>query len=46
MSGVSVVMFIAIVFIALWFTSQMQQRDQEITYSQFVRELKDGNVAE
>ena len=46
MSGVSVVMFIAIVFIALWFTSQMQQRDKEITYSQFVRELKDGNVAE
>lgn len=46
MSGVSVVMFIAIVFFALWFTSQMQQRDQEMTYSQFVRELKDGNVAE
>lgn len=46
MSGVSVVMFIAIVFFALWFTSQMQQRDQEITYPQFVRELKDGNVAE
>ena len=45
MSGVSVVMFIAIVFFALWFTSQMQQRDQEMTYSQFVRELKDGNVA-
>lgn len=46
MSSVSVVMFIAIVFFALWFTSQMQQRDQEITYSQFVRELKDGNVAD
>lgn len=46
MSGVSVVMFITIVFFALWFTSQMQQRDQEITYPQFVRELKDGNVAE
>lgn len=46
MSGVSVVMFIAIVFFALWFTSQMQQRDQEMTYPQFVRELKEGNVAE
>ncbi len=46
MSGASVVMFIAIVFFALWFTSQMQQRDQEITYPQFVRELKDGNVSE
>lgn len=46
MSGASVVMFIAIVFFALWFTSQMQQRDQEITYPQFVRELKEGNVAE
>lgn len=44
MSGASVVMFIAIVFFALWFTGQMQQRDQEITYTQFVRELKDGNV--
>ncbi len=45
MSGASVVMFIAIVFFALWFTGQMQQRDQEITYTQFERELKDGNVA-
>ncbi len=46
MSGASVVMFIAIVFFALWFTGQMQQRDQEITYSQFTKELKDGNVAD
>ncbi len=46
MSGASVVMFIAIVFFALWFTGQMQQRDQEITYSQFIKELKDGNVTE
>ncbi len=46
MSGASVVMFIAIVFFALWFTGQMQQRDQEITYSQFIKELKDGNVAD
>ncbi len=45
MSGASVVMFIAIVFFTLWFTGQMQQRDQEITYTQFERELKDGNVA-
>lgn len=45
MSGASVVMFIAIVFFALWFTGQMQQRDQEISYTQFERELKDGNVA-
>ncbi len=45
MSGASVVMFIAIVFFALWFTGQMQQRDQEMTNAQFERELKDGNVA-
>ncbi len=45
MSGASVIMFIAIVFFALWFTGQMQQRDQEISYTQFERELKDGNVA-
>lgn len=45
MSGASVVMFIAIVFFALWFTGQMQQRDQEITYPHFIQELKDGNVA-
>lgn len=44
MSGASVVMFIAIVFFALWFTGQMQQRDQEMTNAQFERELKDGNV--
>ena len=35
MSGASVVMFIAIVFFALWFTGQMQQRDQEMTYARF-----------
>ena len=45
MSGASVVMFIAIVFFALWFTGQMQQRDQEMTYARFEQELKDGNVA-
>ncbi len=44
MSGASVVMFIAIVFFALWFTGQMQQRDQEMTYARFEQELKDGNV--
>lgn len=46
MSGATVLMFIAIVFLALWFTGQMQQREQEITYTQFVREVKDENVAE
>ncbi len=46
MSGATVFMFIAIVFFVLWFTGQMQQREQEISYTQFVRELKDGNVAE
>ena len=45
MSGASVVMFIAIVFFALWFTGQMQQRDQEMTYARFEQEFKDGNVA-
>lgn len=45
MSGASVVMFIAIVFFALWFTGQMQQRDQEMTYARFEQELKVGNVA-
>ena len=45
MSGASVVMFIAIVFFTLWFTGQMQQRDQEMTYARFEQELKDGNVA-
>ena len=45
MSGASVVMFIAIVFFALWFTGQMQQRDQEMTYTDFVQQVKDDNVA-
>lgn len=45
MSGATVVMFIAIVFFTLWFTGQMQQREQEMTYTQFVRELENGNVS-
>ena len=45
MSGASVVMFIAIVFFALWFTGQMQQRDQEMTYTDFVQQVKDDIVA-
>ena len=45
MSGATVLMFIAIVFFALWFTGQMQQRDQEMTYTDFVQQVKDDNVA-
>ena len=39
MSGASVVMFIAIVFFALWVTGPMQHPAQEIKYLHFINEL-------
>lgn len=45
-SGVTVVVFIAVVFFALWMTSRVQMRGQEMTFTQFEQEIKDDNVTE
>lgn len=45
-SGVTVVVFIAVVFFVLWMTSRVQMRGQEITFTQFEQEIKDDNVTE
>ena len=45
-SGVTVVVFIAVVFFVLWMTRRVQMRGQEITFTQFEQEIKDDNVTE
>ena len=45
-SGVTVVVFIAVIFFVLWMTSRVQMRGQEITFTQFEQEIKDDNVTE
>ena len=45
-SGVTVVVFIAVVFFVLWMTSRVQMRVQEMTFTQFEQEIKDDNVTE
>lgn len=45
-SGATVVVFIAVIFFALWMTSRVQMRGQEITFTQFEQEIKDDNVTE
>ena len=45
-SGVTVVVFIAVVFFVLWMTSRVQMRGQEMTFTQFEQEIKDDNVTE
>ena len=45
-SGVTVVVFIAVVFFVLLMTSRVQMRGQEMTFTQFEQEIKDDNVTE
>lgn len=45
-SGASIMMFIVIVVAALWMSSRMQMHQQEMTYSDFVSEVEEGNVKE
>ena len=45
-SGVTVVVFIAVVFFVLWMTSRVQMRGQEMTFTKFEQEIKDDNVTE
>lgn len=43
-SGATFLTFIVIIFVALWLTSRAQIQSQEIPYTQFVQEVRDGNV--
>lgn len=45
-SGPTILTFIVIVVIALWMANQLQVHRQEMTYTTFVSEVEDGNVAE
>lgn len=46
MSGVTFLLFLAIVLLALWFMSRMQVQSQEITYTQFLQEVREKNVSD
>ena len=46
MSGVTFFLFLAIVLLALWFMSRMQVQSQEITYTQFLQEVREKNVSD
>lgn len=45
-SGPAIIMFIIIVAAVLWMASQLQLHQQEMTYPQFVTEVKDDNVTD
>lgn len=42
--GATFLTFIVIVFLALWLTNRTQVRDQDMTYTSFTQEVKDGNI--
>ena len=44
-SGPTILSFIVIVVIVLWMANQLQMHQQEMSYSTFVSEVEDGNVA-
>ena len=44
-SGPAILSFIVIVVIVLWMANQLQMHQQEMSYSTFVSEVEDGNVA-
>ena len=46
MSGVTFFLFLAIVLLALWVMSRMQVQSQEITYTQFLQEVREKNVSD
>ena len=45
-SGTTVIVFIAVIFFVLWMTSRVQMHGQEMTFTQFVQEVQDDNVAD
>ena len=44
-SGPAILSFIVIVVAVLWMANQLQMHQQEMSYSTFVSEVEDGNVA-
>ena len=45
-SGTTVIVFIAVIFFVLWMTSRVQMHGQEMTFTQFVQEVQDDNIAD
>ena len=45
-SGPTIILFVLLVVAALWMASQMQMHQQDMTYSAFVQEVEDENVAD
>ena len=45
-SGPTIIMFIIIVAAVLWMASQLQMHQQEMTYTQFMAEVKADNVTD
>lgn len=43
-SGATFITFLVIVLLALWLTSKMQTRENEMTYKAFIQEVEDDNV--
>ncbi|MDD3362489.1 MAG: ATP-dependent zinc metalloprotease FtsH [Hespellia sp.] len=44
-SGATVVTFLIVVFFALWLSSRIQTQENALTYTQFVKEVKNENVS-
>lgn len=45
-SGSTILLFIVIVVLVLWMASRLQTHDREISYTDFVSEVSDGNVTD
>lgn len=45
-SGITLLVFVALLFAALWFTNQIDQRDKQITYQQFEKLVEKKEVAD
>lgn len=45
LSGATVVTLLIVVFFALWLSSRIQTQENALTYTQFVKEVKDENVS-
>lgn len=44
LSGVTLLIFVLILLVALWFTNQVDQKDKEITYQEFVKLVEGKEV--
>lgn len=44
LSGVTLMIFVVILFAGLWFTNQFEQRDKELTHQQFYALVDEGKV--